>query len=365
MTMSMTEMTDTAAAELLRQGEDQGFLTDAEITARLLDAGADAATTQRVRETLSEAGVEIMSTPNAEASDDEDATEAATELGLKDFISGQVDAGDATHAYMQEIGRAMLLTAEQEVELAKRVEAGDTEALQTFVLANLRLVVSIARRFTGRGLPLLDLIQEGNIGLMHAVQKYDWRRGHRFSTYATWWVKQAIFRAIENKSRDIRLPAHIYEQTNKIQRVAQELSQELNREATPEEIATKVDLSPERVQELRGYLVRPVSLDTPVGTREDVSVGDFVPSQQGRPEEDVTEEALKHDVAHLLGEALTEREKIVLQLRFGLGDGRIYTLEEVGRQLGVTRERARQLEKQALQKLRRPDTAQRVREYVG
>lgn len=360
----MMDQTDTAISELIAQGEDKGSLTEAEILERVPDARDNEAELDRVKDAVAQAGVEVV--PGT-ADADPGAEEIAADLADTDLAGVLPDgdsATDAVKAYLREIGRVTLLSPEEEVELAKRVEAGDEAALQTFVLANLRLVVSIAKRYAGRGLPLLDLIQEGNLGLMHAVHKYDWRRGFRFSTYASWWIRQAITRAIAEKGREIRLPEHIVDQSNRVTRAAQELSQQLDREPTPEEIAEKAGMPAERVTEIMGYLPRPVSLEAPVGSEEGMTLGAVVPSPELSPEESASEEAFKDDMERVLGEALTDRERLVLQLRFGLGDGRVYTLEEVGQQLGVTRERARQLEKQALGKLRRPEVAQRMADYA-
>ncbi len=357
----MVDQMDATIARLVDSGKEQGYLTEGEIFQRLPTAEEDPAVLMQIHHALVEAGISLVPA-QAGSGDDDPTLDARTikEIGLASLpVDGQ-HATDAVKVYLQDIGSVPLLSAEQEVELAKRVGAGDLDATRQFVLANLRLVVSIAKRYIGRGLPLLDLIQEGNLGLMRAVQKYDWERGHRFSTYATWWIRQAITRALADKSREIRLPAHITEQSNKVIRARQELSQELNRDPTPAEIASRVDLAPERVQELLGYLTRPVSLDAPVGSEADNTLGELVPGEDMGPEESVSGEILKEELERVLNQTLTEREKLVLQMRFGLGNGHIYPLEKVGERLGVTRERVRQLEKQALNKLRNPRVRARL-----
>jgi RNA polymerase primary sigma factor len=282
----------------------------------------------------------------------EELARLAEDLDLVDESAGVGEAADAMKAYMREIGRTQLLSAEEELELARRVEAGDEEAVRTFVLANLRLVVSIAKRYALPGAPLLDLIQEGNIGLMQAVHKFDRRRGFRFSTYATWWIRRAVLRALSSNGRDIRLPENIVELTSRITTASRQLSQELGRDPTPDEIGQRIDLPAERVREILSYQAQPVSLDAPIGGEATGTIGDLVASDQTGPEELAVEEALREEMEHVLGEVLSERERLVLQMRFGLGDGQVYSLQETGDRLGVTRERARQLEKQALQKLR-------------
>lgn len=357
----MVDQMDATIAKLVGEGRKQGYLTEVEILERLPDAEEDPSMLIRVHDALEAAGVSLVP-GGAEAKEDDPTLDEKSieEIGLASLpVDGQ-HATDAVKVYLRDIGSVPLLTAQQEVELAKRVEAGDLDATREFVLANLRLVVSIAKRYIGRGMPLLDLIQEGNIGLMRAVQKYNWQRGYRFSTYATWWIRQAITRAIADKSREIRLPAHITEQSNKVTRARQELSQELNRDPTPEEVAARVEMDPERVQELLSYLTRPVSLDAPIGTDAESTLGELVPGEESGPEETASGEILKEELDRVLTQALTDREKLVLQLRFGLGNGHIYPLEKVGERLGVTRERVRQLEKQALNKLRSPHIISRL-----
>jgi RNA polymerase primary sigma factor len=269
---------------------------------------------------------------------------------------------DAITAYLREIGRVPMLSHSQEIELAKRIEKGDKEAVQQFVLANLRLVVSIAKRYVGRGLTLLDLIQEGNIGLMRAVQRYDWRRGHRFSTHATWWIRQAISRAVADKGRAIRLPVYVNTALNRVRRERQRLVQELGREPTEEELATAVGIEVHRLHELEAAPGAPISLESPVGEDEEQELGDVLADEASTsPEEAATAHTLTQEVRDVLSDVLTPREQLVLELRFGLGNGHTYPLEQVGRQLGITRERVRQIEAGALAKLRQPKVLERLR----
>src|SRR5215469_4414114 len=275
---------------------------------------------------------------------------------------GEAAEVDAITAYLREIGRVPMLSHAQEIDLAKRIEAGDKEAVQQFVLANLRLVVSIAKRYVGRGLSLLDLIQEGNIGLMRAVQRYDWRRGHRFSTHATWWIRQAISRAVADKGRAIRLPVYVNTALNRVRRERQRLVQELGREPTEEELATAVGIEVHRLHELESAPGAPISLESPVGEDEEQELGDVLADEASTsPEEAATAHTMKQEVQEVLEDVLTSRERLVLQLRFGLGNGHTYPLEQVGRQLGITRERVRQIEAGALAKLRHPKVLERLR----
>src|SRR5579871_6354176 len=274
------------------------------------------------------------------------------------------DAGesDAVMTYLREIGRVPMITHEREIELAKRIEAGDREAMKQFILANLRLVVSIAKRYVGRGLTLLDLIQEGNIGLIRAVQRYDWRRGHRFSTHATWWIRQAISRAVADKGRTIRLPVYVNTALNRIRRERQRLLQELGREPTEQELADATGLDPLRMFELQSAPGAPVSLELPVGEDEEQELGDVLAdTESATPEDLATTQTLKDEVQRVLESVLTPRERLVLQLRFGLGNSQAHPLEQVGRELGITRERVRQIEAGALAKLRQPPVLERLR----
>lgn len=274
------------------------------------------------------------------------------------------DAGesDAVMTYLREIGRVPMITHEREIELAQRIEMGDREAMKQFILANLRLVVSIAKRYVGRGLTLLDLIQEGNIGLIRAVQRYDWRRGHRFSTHATWWIRQAISRAVADKGRTIRLPVYVNTALNRIRRERQRLLQELGREPTEQELADATGLDPLRMIELQSAPGAPISLELPVGEDEEQELGDVLAdTESATPEDLATTQTLKDEVQRVLESVLTPRERLVLQLRFGLGNGQAHPLEQVGRELGITRERVRQIEAGALAKLRQPPVLERLR----
>ncbi|MEX2426366.1 MAG: sigma-70 family RNA polymerase sigma factor [Thermomicrobiaceae bacterium] len=265
---------------------------------------------------------------------------------------------DPIRLYLREIAETPLLTAAEEVELAKRIENGDMDALQRFVRANLRLVVSIAKRYVGRGLSMLDLIQEGNIGLMRAVDKFDWRRGFRFSTYATWWIRQAITRSISDQGRTIRLPVHMADSITRYRRTAAQLNQEFGRPPFPEEIAEAMSVAPEKVEQIMRAAHRTISLDKPVGEEDEASLGDLIADVVSKAPEEVAEESmLERDVARVL-ETLNPRERLVLQLRFGLGNGSPHTLAEVGEYLDISRERVRQIENEALRKLRRAGAQQ-------
>ena len=271
---------------------------------------------------------------------------------------------DPVRMYLKEIGKVPLLSADEEIEYAKRMEEGDEEAKKRLAEANLRLVVSIAKRYVGRGMQFLDLIQEGNLGLIKAVEKYDYRKGFKFSTYATWWIRQAITRAIADQARTIRIPVHMVETINKLVRVQRQLLQELGREPSPEEIADNMDIPVERVREIQKISQEPVSLETPIGEEEDSHLGDFIQDDNVPvPAEAAASTLLKEQLVEVLG-TLTEREQKVLRLRFGMDDGRARTLEEVGQQFNVTRERIRQIEAKALRKLRHPNRSDKVRDYL-
>ena len=275
-----------------------------------------------------------------------------------------VSIEDPVRMYLKEIGKVPLLTAEEEIELAKKMEQGDEDAKKRLAEANLRLVVSIAKRYVGRGMLFLDLIQEGNLGLIKAVEKFDYRKGYKFSTYATWWIRQAITRAIADQARTIRIPVHMVETINKLIRVSRQLLQELGREPTPEEIAEEMDMSVERVREILKISQEPVSLETPIGEEEDSHLGDFIQDDNVPvPADAGAFTLLKEQLVEVLG-TLTEREQKVLRLRFGLDDGRARTLEEVGKEFNVTRERIRQIEAKALRKLRHPSRSRKLKDYL-
>ena len=275
-----------------------------------------------------------------------------------------VGVEDPVRMYLKEIGKVPLLTADEEIELAKRMEQGDERAKKRLAEANLRLVVSIAKRYVGRGMLFLDLIQEGNLGLIKAVEKFDYRKGYKFSTYATWWIRQAITRAIADQARTIRIPVHMVETINKLIRVSRQLLQDLGREPTPEEIAEEMDLSVERVREILKISQEPVSLETPIGKEEDSHLGDFIQDDNVPvPADAAAFTMLREQLEEVLG-TLTEREQKVLRLRFGLDDGRARTLEEVGKEFKVTRERIRQIEAKALRKLRHPSRSRKLRDYL-
>ena len=293
--------------------------------------------------------------------DDEEEVEVEKiDLSVPDGVSIE----DPVRMYLKEIGKVPLLSAEEEIELAKRMELGDQEAKKRLAEANLRLVVSIAKRYVGRGMLFLDLIQEGNLGLIKAVEKFDYRKGYKFSTYATWWIRQAITRAIADQARTIRIPVHMVETINKLIRVSRQLLQELGREPTPEEIAQEMDMPVERVREILKISQEPVSLETPIGEEEDSHLGDFIQDDNVPvPADAAAFTLLKEQLEEVLG-TLTEREQKVLTLRFGLEDGRARTLEEVGKEFNVTRERIRQIEAKALRKLRHPSRSRKLKDYL-
>ena len=295
-----------------------------------------------------------------EAEDEADVDVANIDLSVPDGVSIE----DPVRMYLKEIGKVPLLSAEEEIELAKLMEEGDEEAKKKLAEANLRLVVSIAKRYVGRGMLFLDLIQEGNLGLIKAVEKFDYRKGYKFSTYATWWIRQAITRAIADQARTIRIPVHMVETINKLIRVSRQLLQELGREPMPEEIAKEMDIPVERVREILKISQEPVSLETPIGEEEDSHLGDFIQDENVPvPAEAAAFTLLKEQLNEVLG-TLTEREQKVLKLRFGLDDGRARTLEEVGKEFQVTRERIRQIEAKALRKLRHPSRSRKLRDYL-
>lgn len=296
-----------------------------------------------------------------ETDDDEEAIEEAKDLNK---ISKGMSIDDPVRMYLKEIGRVPLLTAEEEVELAKAMEAGDEDAKQKLCEANLRLVVSIAKRYVGRGMLFLDLIQEGNLGLMKAVEKFDYRKGFKFSTYATWWIRQAITRSIADQARTIRIPVHMVETINKLMRVSRQLLQDLGREPTPEEIGREMGITEEKVREIQKISQEPVSLETPIGEEEDSHLGDFIADDEALAPADAAAFSMLKEVLIEVLDGLTPREQKVLKLRFGLEDGRARTLEEVGKKFDVTRERIRQIEAKALRKLKHPTRSRKLSDYL-
>ncbi|MDZ5470957.1 RNA polymerase sigma factor RpoD (plasmid) [Bacillus sp. 31A1R] len=351
--------------QLTEVGKKIGVLAYDDIAEKLSNFELDSDQMDEFYEFLGDQGVELVG-------DNEDADPGIQELakGEEEFdlndlsVPPGVKINDPVRMYLKEIGRVDLLTAEEEIKLANRIEEGDEEAKRRLAEANLRLVVSIAKRYVGRGMLFLDLIQEGNMGLIKAVEKFDYRKGFKFSTYATWWIRQAITRAIADQARTIRIPVHMVETINKLIRVQRQLLQDLGREPSPEEIAEDMDLTPDKVREILKIAQEPVSLETPIGEEDDSHLGDFIEDQDATsPSEHAAYELLKEQLEDVL-DTLTDREENVLRLRFGLDDGRTRTLEEVGKVFGVTRERIRQIEAKALRKLRHPSRSKRLKDFL-
>ena len=361
----------TIMSELVELGKKkENVLELSEIEKVFADQGMelDDDKTEKVFEYLENKGIVAM-VPESDTEDDIilDVEDEPTEEELENIemaVPDGVSIEDPVRMYLKEIGKVPLLTAEEEKDLAMKMEAGDMEAKKRLAEANLRLVVSIAKRYVGRGMLFLDLIQEGNLGLIKAVEKFDYRKGYKFSTYATWWIRQAITRAIADQARTIRIPVHMVETINKLIRVQRQLLQELGREPYPEEIAEKMGLPVERVREIQKISQEPVSLETPIGEEEDSHLGDFIQDDNVPvPAEAGAFTLLKEQLVEVLG-TLTEREQKVLCLRFGLEDGRARTLEEVGKEFDVTRERIRQIEAKALRKLRHPSRSRKLKDYL-
>jgi len=343
--------------ELIEKGKEKGLLTYKEIMDVLEDVDLDPEQIEKIYDTLESLGIDVL---DEEVVPEDINPEEDLELSLPEGVS--ID--DPVRMYLKEIGQVPLLTAEEALELAKRMEQGDEEAKRRLIEANLRLVVSIAKRYVGRGMLFLDLIQEGNLGLIKAVEKFDYRKGYKFSTYATWWIRQAITRAIADQARTIRIPVHMVETINKLIRVSRQLLQEYGREPQPEEIAREMGISEDKVREILKIAQEPISLETPIGEEEDSHLGDFIPDEDApAPAEAAAYNLLKEQLKEVL-DTLTPREEKVLRLRFGLDDGRARTLEEVGREFNVTRERIRQIEAKALRKLRHPSRSKKLKDFL-
>ncbi|MDD3839931.1 MAG: RNA polymerase sigma factor RpoD [Clostridia bacterium] len=355
--MNNKELYKKSIKKLIELGKSKGSLTYDEIMDALEDIELEPEQIEKIYETLESMDIKMESEQEYEDRKEEDDN---IELNVPEGVN--ID--DPVRMYLKEIGKVPLLTPEEEVELAKRMENGEEYAKRKLAEANLRLVVSIAKRYVGRGMLFLDLIQEGNLGLIKAVEKFDYRKGYKFSTYATWWIRQAITRAIADQARTIRIPVHMVETINKLIRVQRQLLQEYGREPTPEEIAVEMDLPVEKVREIKKIAQEPVSLETPIGEEEDSHLGDFIPDDDApAPAEAAAFTLLKEQLIDVL-DTLSEREEKVLRLRFGLDDGRARTLEEVGKEFNVTRERIRQIEAKALRKLRHPSRSKKLKDYL-
>jgi len=358
------ELKNENVKELIDKGKKRGVLTYNEIMDSLQGIDLTPEQIDDIYEKLAGMGIEVVpeisGIVTAGSSNENQSEEVEVDLTIPEGVG--ID--DPVRMYLKEIGRVPLLTPEEEVDLAKRMEEGDIEAKRRLAEANLRLVVSIAKRYVGRGMLFLDLIQEGNLGLIKAVEKFDYRKGYKFSTYATWWIRQAITRAIADQARTIRIPVHMVETINKLIRVSRQLLQELGRDPNPEEIAKEMNITEDKVREIMKIAQEPVSLETPIGEEEDSHLGDFIEDHEARaPAEEASFTLLREQLNEVL-KTLTDREQRVLRLRFGLDDGRARTLEEVGQKFGVTRERIRQIEAKTLRKLRHPSRSKKLKDYL-
>jgi len=399
MTTDLKELEILEVKKLVTKGKQKGMLSSDEIYDVLQEIDLSSEQIENIYSYLADHGVEIVDViPDVEDEDDEETDETELDENEKEEdtekiidFSVKIPTNDPVRMYLKEIGKVPLLTAQEEVRLAKKIEAGEiatTElekngqlsreenrrlkmqerhgmrAKRKLVEANLRLVVSIAKRYVGRGMLFLDLIQEGNLGLIRAVEKFDYRKGYKFSTYATWWIRQAITRAIADQARTIRIPVHMVETINKLVRVQRQLLQDLGREPTPEEIGKEMDMSPARVREILKISQEPVSLETPIGEEEDSQLGDFIEDSDAEVPVDAASFSLLQEQLREVLDTLSDRERKVIELRFGLIDGHPRTLEEVGRVFGVTRERIRQIESKTLSKLRHPSRSQKLKDYL-
>ena len=354
-----------AISKLLDKGKKTGVLTYNEIMESLQSVDMSPDEIDELYDTFTKRGIDIIDNGNDIGPDDDsNLKDDEDDIDIDLSIPEGINIDDPVRMYLKEIGRVPLLSADEEIKLAKRMEDGDLEAQKRLAEANLRLVVSIAKRYVGRGMLFLDLIQEGNLGLIKAVEKFDYNKGYKFSTYATWWIRQASTRAIADQARTIRIPVHMVETINKLIRVSRQLLQSLGREPSPEEIAKEMDVSVDRVREIMKIAQEPVSLETPIGEEEDSHLGDFIEDHDApAPAEAASFVLLKEQLEDVL-DTLTEREEKVLRLRFGLDDGRARTLEEVGQNFGVTRERIRQIEAKALRKLRHPSRSKKLKDFL-
>ncbi|MBI2196109.1 RNA polymerase sigma factor RpoD [Candidatus Daviesbacteria bacterium] len=349
--------------KLLKLGKDRGFVTQEEILQIFPKPEETIKELDEFYIKLIAENIDVFETTTEELeAESKTPSELEKELEILSTLEGGA-VTDPVRQYLRDIGKIPLLTAQDEIELAKKAEKNEKRARDKLISANLRLVVSIAKKYVGRGMSLLDLIEEGNIGLMRAVDKYDWRRGYKFSTYATWWIRQAITRAIADQARTIRIPVHMVETINRFNRTQRRLMQELGREPTPDEVAKVLGIDENKAREIIKVSQEPTSLETPVGDEEDSHLGDFIADQGLQPDEQATRELLKIHLDEVL-DSLSPREKRVLQLRFGLEDGKQRTLEEVGKEFGVTRERIRQIEAKAIRKLKHPTRAKKLRDYL-
>lgn len=342
---------------LIKQGKEQGKLTQEEVFNSFSELELTESESEKIYELFQDEDFDFV---------EEDDSFQKEDAAFSSEISSKAGLRDPVNLYLKEIGRIELLSAEEEVELAQKIDEGDEMARRYLIEANLRLVVSIAKKYMGRGLSFLDLIQEGNMGLMRAVEKFDYRKGYKFSTYATWWIRQAITRALADQSRTIRIPVHMVETINKMKRIYRQLEKEKDREPTDEEIAEEMDMSVDKVREIRKISQdqQPISLDAPIGEEEDSYLGDFIENDDALTPDDAASYSLLREKLDEVLDTLTDREKRILELRFGIEDGRSRTLEEVGKEFGVTRERIRQIEAKALRKLRHPTRSKEIKDYL-